>query len=530
MIERLIEEKLLYKRGKKILVNQTNAVRFLKDKTVSLESKKNFLDYIRVLEDYNAINALVKNFDQYDKKLTTTILNLIKGLPFSKIEDNLERLINHRDINVRINTLKALGNLLNPEILKMVEPYISHSNPELRMPALKTFYRIVFNNTVNEYTTLISSNDEHIKKSAYKNLLELTSLHKEMEELKNITYFDSDLESIEKENEKDLKKSNGDEPKNVDVSELYERLSRMEKNSGYSFATLLSISLILILIIFMNFHVMKTSFSGNNTIAKNDNSYNKIVVPSTSIANQGILQQAYEALKNNEPDRAEELFLRISDRDTRTINLFNILMKKGSYEKAAYHFLNLSRYSADNLDEYSRLLKEIVRAGDRTLAIEIGERLIYFNSKDINRVLVDLYKQVDIEKALIFASIHNIRDVELLLEAAEMFSEKDIEKSIALYKEALTMIMEETRKQTIIENLLKLSDGLDKNARLSLLKELRNEFRNNRNILIKLLSYHKEEQNITDALDVIDILLKDDPDNKKLLKDKTDLLQIIAPE
>ncbi|PLX15234.1 MAG: hypothetical protein C0601_13500 [Candidatus Muiribacterium halophilum] len=526
MIDRLIEEKLLYKRGKKILVNQTNTVDFLKDSTVSLESKKNFLDYIKVLEDYNAINALVKNFDQYDEKLSKTIINLIDGLPFSKIEDNLERLITHRDINVRINTLKALGNLLNPELLKIVEPLISHSNAEIRMLALKTYYRIVFNNTVNEYSTLISSEDEHIKKNAYKNLLEFTSIHKEMEELKNITYFDSDLEGIEISTTKTT--SNDDKSKDIDIKELYERLSRMEKNSGYSFATLLSISLILLLIVFINFHVLKTN-PKDTEIAIKTKPHSKIVVSTDSMVNLNTLENATLALEKGDLDTAEKYFMKVSDKDTKTYNLFNIYMKKKAYEQAAYYFLELSRYSADNIKEYTELLNNIVISGNNTLAIQIAEKLNYFNSKEINTILLVLYKKLDIEKALLFARINNIIDLDILEKAADHYSKIEPQESIRLYEEILTFDLNEEYKEDTINKLLDISLELENNEKKDLLKSLNEKYPENNNIMHSLLDYHKEQQNITDALEIVDKLIKLEPDNKELLKDKIDLLKIISP-
>ncbi|MFA5478530.1 MAG: hypothetical protein WC337_00735 [Candidatus Muiribacteriota bacterium] len=90
MIEKYINDKLLYKKGKNVFINQNNAVDFLKNKDNTYESKIKFLEHIRILEDYNAINILLKNFIEFPEDIRSYIITFLNGIPFTKIEKTLK--------------------------------------------------------------------------------------------------------------------------------------------------------------------------------------------------------------------------------------------------------------------------------------------------------------------------------------------------------------------------------------------------------------------------------------------------------
>ncbi|MFA7577227.1 MAG: HEAT repeat domain-containing protein, partial [Candidatus Muiribacteriota bacterium] len=304
MIEKYINDKLLYKKGKNVFINQNNAVDFLKNKDNTYESKIKFLEHIRILEDYNAINILLKNFIEFPEDIRSYIITFLNGIPFTKIEENLKKLLNHREIPIRLSTLKALKNSSNPDLLEIIHPLIQHGNSEVKLSSLTAYFKIVSNIVSADISLLLSSEDAEVKQAAYESLKEITKSFTDIEEMKNITLIDSDLEKINNSSLKENFSAKGN------ISELVNSIEKIEKNSNYSFISILSIFALLSIIIVSNFYLYRKNDTENLLSFSPPKSV--IFSPETTLSNEARVNGLEEFTRGNF-DTAERYFQLIND-------------------------------------------------------------------------------------------------------------------------------------------------------------------------------------------------------------------------
>ncbi|MCK9224808.1 MAG: hypothetical protein M0R46_16575 [Candidatus Muirbacterium halophilum] len=510
MIEKFIEEKLLYRKGKSIFVNQTNISDFLQNSNISSDIKIQLLEHIRIIEDYNAVNVFFKNFDSFSNEIQQHIINVISIIPFSKIEQIIIRLVNHRDILVRITVIKTLRHFRNFELLEIIFPQITGGNVIVRINALNTYHSILSAFISDEYSLNISNEDDEIRKETYINLSQISETNSYVEELKNITYFDKDLADLEENKTKQPNNEN-----EISINDFSKHLEKLEKSSNYNFVSILSLTVILLITIMYSFFADR-----NIEISKENNIFTpgrKLSFSPDTLLSREAFKKAFEELNNGNLDKAESYFEKINDSNTKNYYLFKINMKKKNFQKAAFYFLNLSEYSADNIKEYTELVREIRKSNEINLSIEIAEKLIYFNSQEINNVLLELYAEHDIEKALLFNRFYNINNFELLKKAAEYYSQKEPQKSIEYYEKLILLSKTPEEKISYIikadEIFLKHQNLIEKRENFILSNF--DKFSHNLYLMKKTADIHIKKENYIEAQKILEEIINRDENTFK---------------
>jgi hypothetical protein len=527
MINLFLEKKLIYRRGKSIYINQTNSISFLQNPDVDFNLKLKFLETVREIEDYNAINAFLKNFENFPEDIQKEIINLIDGIPFSKIKDNIQKLLNHRDINVRINTLKALKHYMNFSLAEMIFPLTKSQNPTLKILALNAYYKIVYNYTINEYSLMIASENEDIKKLAYHNLLDIVESNKEIEDLKNIEYFDESLKNTAYE-------SLNEEKSEIDLYEINEKLEELQKNGNINTVSFLSLSALLIISLIFNFYTLK-EFEKYKNMPITTTKPTKIINPiDVKLKNDehNTLEKAIAYYEKGLFDSSEVLFNFLNENKIKNFYLFNINMKKGNYNKAAFYFLNMPEYSADNLNDYVKLIKGLINEKRYELALECVKKIDFLNSSEIKKLTLEIYKNIDIKEALKYNEINNLNDKTVYTESARLFeSEKNYEKAIYCYKKLYKLTHSADDRKIILKKIVSL---YEKTKNFNALKKFLNEIKedNEKLYLILYKNLELKNENYANALEYIDKLLKlaTSEEKKSLLKQKITILSFIDKE
>jgi len=352
-----------------------------------------------------------------------------------------------------LSTLKALKNSSNPDLLEIIHPLIQHGNSEVKLSSLTAYFKIVSNIVSADISLLLSSEDAEVKQAAYESLKEITKSFTDIEEMKNITLIDSDLEKINNSSLKENFSAKGN------ISELVNSIEKIEKNSNYSFISILSIFALLSIIIVSNFYLYRKNDTENLLSFSPPKSV--IFSPETTLSNEARVNGLEEFTRGNF-DTAERYFQLINDTHIKNYYLFKINMKKENFKEAAVFFLNLPEYSADNLEEYISLIKKLIENKDFNTAISVAEKIAYFNSSELNRLILSLYENQDIEKALYFEKITGAGNIDILKKGADYFKNKDFDKSSYYYERIINLLRTYNEKEPYIIALYELHKKYDK--------------------------------------------------------------------
>ncbi|MGM0606786.1 MAG: hypothetical protein ACQESP_00075 [Candidatus Muiribacteriota bacterium] len=435
MIEKYLNDKLLYKKGKNVFINKNNAVEFLQNENITNQDKIKFLEYIRILEDYSALNNLLKNFSLFNTEIRNFIITLINELPFVKIKDSLKKLLYHRDNDIKLNTLKSIRKCSNPDILNLIKPLTESGNQLIKINAWNSYYLIINNIISNDFNVFLYSDDQQIKESAYESVKNIINSHKNIEELIDSPVA-SEFDSVQKT-----------ENKNSDKYFLLKTIKKIEKNQKYTFISIISIFILLTIIFLSNFHF--------HNIQKDIFAYNNITNDKKG--------RVFSFLKNEETKQDKIDYSKINSEIIKNYFEFKSNLREKNFTGAASSFFEMSEYSADNIDEYIQLITGLKKSGELDTAVKIGKKLLYLNSNKINETLLSLYKETDVKKALQFERVFALNDIETLNMGFNFYKNKDLNKTLFYVEKLISLSKTPLEKEAYI---IKLHDIYQKQGKI----------------------------------------------------------------